>query len=74
MVKKEQEVEDWQQRQRQAEAQLQDSEMELQRLTDLGDLACLPVDTASLLSLPTLRGFLQSMAQKQVLHALLRVG
>lgn len=65
MVKKEQEVDDWQLRQRQAEAQLQDSAMELQRLTNLGDLAGLPMDTASLLSLlPTLRGFVQTLAQK----------
>jgi hypothetical protein len=65
MVKKEQEVEDWQLRQRHAEAQLQDSAMELQRLTNLGNLTGLPMDTASLLSLlPTLRGFVQTLAQK----------
>lgn len=65
MVKKEQEVEDWQLRQRHAEAQLQDSVMELQRLNNLGDLADLPMDTASLLALlPTLRGFVQTLAQK----------
>ena len=65
MVKKEQEVEDWQLRQRHAKAQLQDSTMELQRLTNLGDLTSLPMDTASLLSLlPTLRGFVQTLAVK----------
>ncbi|KAG0597710.1 hypothetical protein M758_12G015700 [Ceratodon purpureus] len=65
MVKKEQEVEDWKLRQRHAEAQLQDSAMELQRLTNLGDLQDLPMDTASLLSLlPTLRDFVQTLAPK----------
>lgn len=72
MVKKEQEVEDWQLRQRTAEAQLQDSVMELQRLNNLGDLADLPMDTASLLALlPTLRGFVQTLAQKVRLQSFL---
>lgn len=65
MVKKEQEVEEWQLRQRQAEAQLRGSVMELRRFTNISELVGLPVDATSLLSLlPTLRGFVQLLAQK----------
>nr|XP_024362373.1 uncharacterized protein LOC112275886 isoform X2 [Physcomitrium patens] len=66
MVKKEQEVEEWQLRQRQAEAQLRGSVMELRRFTNISELVGLPVDATSLLSLlPTLRGFVQLLAQKE---------